>query len=76
MDKEHTRHKQTQPSALCIPFYCAYAHACPVKSQRQRYVPRRDCFRYRPDWQRPAPALSDFARRTLTELRADPVPAE
>ena len=69
MDRE--RGTYNQAFALCIPFYCAYAHACPVKASRQRYVARRDCFRYQPQWQRPAPGLSDFARQTLAELRED-----
>ena len=56
---------------LCIPHYCVYAHACPVKGPRQRYVLRRECFRYRPPGQRPLPRLSACARELLAELRAE-----
>ncbi len=64
-----------QSRTLCVPQLCMYEYACPVKAMRQAYVRSRDCYRKRPEDERPPPALSPFARRFIAGLHDGALPA-
>ena len=53
----------------CLPHYCMYAYACETQSGHIRYVPQRQCFRYRPSEERPPTQLSAIALEALEGLR-------
>lgn len=56
---------------LCIPRLCMYAYACPHKRLKQGYVRVTDCFRRRPEAERPPAALSPYAQAALERLRQE-----
>ena len=61
---------KTTPWTMCLPRFCIYEAACPVKGPRQRTVETRDCFRYAPLEKRPPSRLSPFAREMLERLQS------
>jgi hypothetical protein len=60
---------------VCLPRYCIYAYACPVRPPRRATLPARQCLRFAPEGQRPAPGLSPYALALLERLRGATAPS-
>lgn len=55
--------------SLCMPRYCVFSYACPVKAMRQGPIETYRCLRYLPADRQPPAALSPFAVELLERLR-------
>ena len=59
-----------QERTMCISELCIYAYTCPFEGVRQRYVPKRECYRHRPEAERPPVELSAKAVKFLKSYRS------
>lgn len=56
----------------CFPDLCLYAWACSSHGEHHHYVRKQDCFRHRPQSERPPAGLCPLALRLLARWRTLP----
>ena len=59
----------------CLPDLCWYTDNCPIRRWvlRERWVHQRDCFRFRPEFERPPKHLPRNIARLLESYRREKV---